>query len=233
MANAGTRLPERYHEDWRKPFLNRALAAAADGAQVLDVGSGRLPVIPTFARPRGCTYVGLDISSDELQKAPPRSYDATIVADVTCHRPELDSSFDVIVSWQTLEHIQRLDRAVANIRRYLRAHGTAVIQVSGSFSAFAMINRALPDSLAARLVCFAMDRPYDGVFPAYYDRCSYRSLQHEFECWSSVEILPRYRGAEYFQCSRPLQSIYVLYENWAVRHEAKNLATHYLVTAVK
>jgi SAM-dependent methyltransferase len=228
-----TRLPERYREDWRQPFVDRALRAIPDDAHVLDVGSGRIPALPPTLRPSRCRYAGLDISPEELENAPAGSYDATIVSDITCHNPDLDGAFDLIVSWQTLEHVQRVDRAIANLRRYLRPGGRAVIQLSGSFSIFALFNRALPSKLGSRIVGSVMGRSQDTVFRAHYHRCYCNALEREFLSWSAMEILPRFRGAEYLTFSPTLQSIYIAYENWAARRVARNLATHYLIAAVK
>jgi SAM-dependent methyltransferase len=228
-----TSLPERYREDWRQPFVDHALCAIPDDAQILDVGSGRMPALPPTMRPARCRYAGLDISREELEKASAGSYDATIVSDITCHSPDLDGAFDLIVSWQTLEHVRRIDRAIANLRRYLRPGGRAVIQVSGSFSIFALLNRALPNKLGSHIVGSVMRRSQDNVFRAHYHRCHYNALEREFVSWSTVEILPRFRGAEYFTFAPPLQFIYIAYENWAARRNASNLATHYLIAAVK
>ena len=49
--------------------------------------------------------------------------------------------------------------------------------------------------------------------------------------WSQVEVFPLFRGAVYFRFSRVLQGSYLAYENWAVRTDRRNLATHYLLVA--
>jgi SAM-dependent methyltransferase len=236
MSGSGKRgvpLPERYAEDWRQPFIDLALSAVGQRARVLEVGAGCTPAIPPSVRPAHWTYVGLDVSQEELDKAPRGSYDATISRDIASYTPELDSTFDLIVSWQALEHVRHVDRAITNLRSYLRPQGRAVIQLSSSFSAFALLNRALPNKLGARVVAWAMDRPKGNVFSAHYHRCHYAGLKREFAPWSSVTITPRFRGAEYFTFSPRLQSLYIAYEDWAARKTAPNLATHYLITATK
>jgi SAM-dependent methyltransferase len=226
-------LPERYLEDWRQPFIDHALRALPPDAHILDVGSGCHPAIPPTMRPARCTYAGLDISREELERAPAGSYDATIVSDISTPRPDLHGAFDLIVSWQSLEHVRHVDRAIANLRRYLRPGGRAVVQVSGSFSVFALLNRALPGRLGSRVVERVMKRSHDSVFRAHYHLCHYDALAREFSCWSDVKILPRYRGAEYLRFAPPLQRIYIAYEDWAARRVARNLATHYLIAAVR
>ena len=48
-----------------------------------------------------------------------------------------------------------------------------------------------------------------------------------------VEILPRYRGAGYFAFWRPAEVVYLAYENWLIRSGKSDLATHYVVSAVR
>ncbi len=45
-----------------------------------------------------------------------------------------DNSFDIITSWETLEHIVDIDSALANIKRILRSGGIAIHQYNPFFS---------------------------------------------------------------------------------------------------
>jgi SAM-dependent methyltransferase len=222
-------LPDRYQEGWREPFEARIASAVHAEVAILDVGSGRRPALPPDQRPPACQYVGLDISAAELERAPAGSYDEVWVSDVSHRLPELTERFDLIVSWQVLEHVKPLDAAMENLRTYLRPNGRLVAQFSGTFSVFGLINRVVPQ----RLGCWAMQRllgrPPETVFPAYYHRCWYVALTRMLASWQSFEIVLRYRGAGYFGFSRPLQRIYLAYEDLAVRQGRRNLATHYVI----
>jgi SAM-dependent methyltransferase len=199
--------------------------------RILDLGSGRRPGVPPEKRPRNCEYVGLDVSRQELEAAPPASYDRLVVADIVEPRAELEGAFDLVISFQVLEHVKPLPRALANARTYLKPGGTFVSQLSGRYAAFAILNRIIPDRAGVLAMRSLMGRAPETVFPAHYDRCWYDALKRDMQGWSEVEVIPRFLGGGYFSSIRPLERLYYLFEDWAVRGDHKNLATHYLVIA--
>ena len=172
---------------------------------IIDVGSGRHPAIARADLPAGATYIGLDLSERELKMAPPGSYDRVVIGDVTEHYSELEACADLIVSWQVLEHVAPLEVAVSNIYSYLRPGGLFVAQLSGGRSAFALINRAIPHSLAKAAMKRLLQWDPELVFPSPYDRCTYSALARMLEGWSEVRIIQRYRGAGYFRFLPPPQ----------------------------
>lgn len=225
-------LPPRYETDWREPFEDAIQPHLTEGARVLDVGSGRTPSIKPDRRPAGCEYVGLDVSANELKAAGPTAYDRTVTVDVAQQVPQLEGRFDLVVSWQVLEHVERLDCAAENIRRYLHGEGTLVSVLSGSFAAYAIANRILPDLVGRVVVKRVMGRSADKpVFPAQYDRCYATALRRVFAGFSNVTVTPFYRAASYFAFSKLLMRTYLTYENFVCRRGIENLATHYLVVA--
>lgn len=198
---------------------------------VLDVGPGRTPTVPRESRPAGCAYVALDLSEHELRAAAADSYDEVRVGDAARWVPEFAGRFDLIVSWQVLEHVRPLEAALANFKGYLRSGGTLVCHLSGSRSIFAIVNQIVPAPLGVYAMKRLLGRDPDTVFPAYYDNCQYDDLARFLGEWSHCEITPRYRGAGYFRFSPLLQRAYVAYENWSIA--SPGLATHYLVVAAK
>jgi SAM-dependent methyltransferase len=168
---------------------------------------------------------------DELESAPPRSYDEIVAGDIVEFRPELRDRFDLVVSWQVLEHVRPLSEALENIRRYLVPGGTFVAQLSGRFSVFALVNRLIPRRVGLWALASLLGRNPHSVFPAYYDQCWHDALVRLTSHWHSVEILPRYAGSGYLAFIPPLQRTYRLYENWLARRNYRNLATHYLISA--
>jgi SAM-dependent methyltransferase len=233
MPDRGLNLPARYQTRWQDEFERRVRAHLRDGARILDLGSGRRPTVPTAERPPNCFYLGVDISRGELEKAPTGSYDDWIVADAAQFVDSLEDHFDLVVSWQVLEHVKPLQGAIENCRRYLRPGGTFVALFSGTLSAVAVINRLVPQAVGIAAMKYLLARDPETVFPAYYDGTWYRPLRRYFENWQSQQIVPLFRGAGYFSFSRTLQGAYLHYENWAARSNRVNLATHYLVEAVK
>lgn len=202
---------------------------------VLDIGSGRAPSVPLEQRPPDTHYIGLDLSEAELRAARVGVYDEIVVGDAARPIGGLEGRIDLAVSWQVFEHIRPLRAALDNLHTYLLPDATLITLVSGRWACFSVINRIVPDRIGHPLVARLnrreeMNRP---VFPAYYDQCSHRALGQALEGWSSVTILPLYRGATYFGFSSLLTRLYLSYENATVRHTLANLATHYLVVATK
>ena len=227
----GARLPARYAAGWRDFVELTIQSHLQPGASILDVGSGRSPTVPPAKRPEGCRYVGLDLSVEELAKAPAGSYCEQIAADVTERRVELLDRFDLIVSWQVLEHVKPLDLALRHLHSYLRPGGNMVALLSGGFSLFGVLNKVIPAGLGVWAMHRLLGRDPDTVFPAHYDQCHYSALVRLFQPWSRADVIPLYRGAGYFKFSRHLQSAYIAYEDWAMRADHRNLATHYMLDA--
>jgi SAM-dependent methyltransferase len=225
------RLPPRYDDFWRGPFVAELDGVLRPGIQILDIGSGADPTLAPEERPPGSHYVGLDISLEELNRAPAGSYDETHVSDVRKRVPELSERFDVIVSFQVLEHVKPLDVAIANVRSYLRPGGLMVHRLSGGRSVFSLLNRAVPERAALWLEVRLRDREPDSVFPATYDRCTYTGLERMLEGFSSHRIVPQYTGALYFEFLRPLQALYLAFEEWTWRRGKRDLASYYVLSA--
>lgn len=230
---AAGELPARYAEPWGRPFFAAACPALRPGIQILDVGGGRDPILPAHARPARTTYVGLDVSGEELEAAGSGAYDDTVTADITSRRTELQDRFDLVLSWQVLEHVASMERALDNIRAYLRPQGRLVALLSGSRSAFAVASRAIPYPVAKRLAQRLMDASEGEKFPTQYDRCTASALEPLLQRWAEHGIVPRYKAGAYFRFLRPLERAYLSYENWAERSGRHNLATHYVIWAVR
>lgn len=221
----------RYAEYWGTEFWEHVNRSLANAGAVLDVGSGRRPTIPPEQRPAGVHYTGLDISADELALAPDNAYDETVAADAAEIVPGLVGRFDLILSWQVLEHVENLPRAAASLHAYARPGGTVVAMLSGRYAAYAVANRLLPQGLARRFVARLRRRPADTVFPAHYDHCDERGLREAFSCWDRVEVIPLWRGADYFERVPWLLGAYLRYEDLAIRRGWTGLATNYTVIA--
>jgi len=224
-------IPPRYDQHPVTIFEQAVQANLRPGLAILDVGSGRRPALDPATRPPGSRYAGLDICATELELAPPGSYSDHYVADITQPLPELREQFDLIVSWQVLEHVSHTDRALANLHDYLRPGGRLVAILSGRFSIFGMLNTVIPSGAGVWLMKHLLRRPPESVFPAHYDRCHATALQRELGDWSDADVRPIYQGGSYFNFCLPLRSAYFGYENWAERSGRANLATHYLIVS--
>jgi 2-polyprenyl-6-hydroxyphenyl methylase/3-demethylubiquinone-9 3-methyltransferase len=211
-------------------FFARVQPLLVHDVTVLDVGAGRYPTIAPADRPPGCRYVGLDIEPGELEAAGQGAYDEAIVGDITAPLGR-DGEFDLVLSWQVLEHVSPLAGAFENLRASLRPGGTLIAQLTGSNAAFAFFGRLLPQRLKLWLATRVLGHAEEEKFPTKYDRSSHRALTRLLESWSDVVIVPFYRGAPYFNFARPVMRAYLAYESAIERRQAQNLATHYLVVA--
>jgi SAM-dependent methyltransferase len=229
MVNAGL-LPLRYGRQMQDELVTRLQPLLIPGIAILDVGAGRYPTIAPTDRPPNCRYVGLDIEPDEIAAAGPGAYDEGVVADITAPLGR-DEEFDLVLSWQVLEHVSPLAETFENLRRSLRPGGTLLAQLTGSNAAFAILGRLLPNRAKLWIATRLLGHSEEEKFPTRYDRSSYRALTRLLEPWSDVDIIPFYRGAVYFKFLRPLMRAYLAYENAVAHRQAKNLATHYLIVA--
>ena len=233
VAQSSARLPPRYQQQWGAEFWGFVNRSLHDRITILDIGAGRRPTISPEQRPAGSHYVGLDITPGELDAAPAGSYDETFVADAQSLEPALVGRCELIVAWQVLEHIQDLDSAADAFHLYATAGGSFVACLSGRNAVFALANRLLPANLSRHLVAHLMHRPVETVFPAHYDRCNETGLHRAFSGWEEVQVIPLWRGADYFARLPRLRPLYVRYEDWAIKRGSTNLATHYVVAARK
>ena len=232
-ARAG-QLPARYDTPYDSIFHERVKDALRPGMNILDAGAGRVPTVPLSQRPPGCRYVGLDVSADELSKAGDGAYDDIAVADLTERVPHLEGAFDLILSFQVMEHVKPLDQAMENLRGYLRPGGRLITQMSGKFSAFGIANQLLPPKAGLFVLTRLVGKDPAHVFPAYYHRCWHRALTEMSRTWSSFDIVPLHQGAmPYFRFSTTLRAAYIGWEEWARLGNHVNLAAYYVVDATR
>jgi 2-polyprenyl-6-hydroxyphenyl methylase/3-demethylubiquinone-9 3-methyltransferase len=152
-------------EDWWKPdgpfaalhWLARARArlippAPGPEARLLDVGCGGGLLAPHVA---GYRHVGVDLSERALAVAA-RHGVQPVRADAGA-LPFADAAFDVVVAGEVLEHVEDLDRVVAEALRVLKPGGVFVCDT---------INSTL---LARVLVVTLGERVPGGPPPACHD----------------------------------------------------------------
>ena len=160
--------------------------------RVADLGGGANPAISAnFAQSHALEYCLVDISQDELDKAPSR-YTRKICVDLTAPLQDFQSkvgsrNFDMVFSHMFLEHIANPVQAHANMHHLLRDGGIAVHLYPSSYNIPLAVNRLLPEFLTERLARMAQpERDFDGKvgkFPAFYRMCgnSSEKLRRTFE----------------------------------------------------
>lgn len=214
LARLQTRVVNRWtrRTDGRVDFCQRLLPALVrPGIRVLDVGSGKQPLLDPATRHRLRLHVvGLDVSASELARAPAGSYDEVVVGDVTCAR--LPQEFDLILSRAVLEHVDDTAAAIDNLAAALVPGGQMAHFVPCRNAPFAQINRLLGNR-RARQVLYTIypDKRATQGFPAYYDHCTPRQLSRL--CVRSgleVDRVIPYYHSEYFAFFAPAHALELL-----------------------
>ena len=105
--------------------VEKAQEFIADGLDVLDVGSGRAPLLDVL---RPARYVGLDILdavvSGNRDRFPEHEFHVWDVQETSVGPL---GTFDVIVMLAVLEHFPDPVRALGNLRDGLRVHGRIIL----------------------------------------------------------------------------------------------------------
>lgn len=123
--------PECVREIWYEHMHRYAFAAAFSvGQRVLDAACGEGYGSALLAR-AGANVLGVDLSDVTVKHARQRYAGLPDLrfeqADVTALDHLADASFDVIVSFETLEHVQAQERMLAGFRRLLAPGGRLLI----------------------------------------------------------------------------------------------------------
>ena len=142
--------------------------------QILEIGAG---ANPTFTLDElsdsQADYTLLDISSDELEKAPP-GY-RTVVADIGAPDLKLERQYDFVFSRMLAEHVEDAFAFHRNIFRLLTNGGLAVHFFPTLYAPPFVANRLLPERLASSVVRTLqpgrLDSGKQNKFPAYYEWC--------------------------------------------------------------
>jgi SAM-dependent methyltransferase len=101
--------------------IDRKLAGRS-GLRVLDIGCGNKPYLPFFAG-LATSYLGVDAVDG------PRVDAIGVAEDLPCE----DSSFDVVLCTQVLEHVDDPTRVLAEIYRVLAPGGVLFLSTHGVF----------------------------------------------------------------------------------------------------
>jgi SAM-dependent methyltransferase len=131
----------RVYQDEARRELQRVVdraSAAQPLRRVLDAGCGfELPL--DF--PPSVELVGLDSSAEAMAKN--ENIDDAIVGDLETVELE-EKSFDAVLCWTVLEHLERPDLALRNLARALRPGGLLIIGVPNVWSLKGLITKATP-----------------------------------------------------------------------------------------
>lgn len=201
---------------------------------VADVGGGRSCPFARFRqRGSGIQIAAVDVTAEAMQGN--SDVDDKRVADVVQDGlPFGAEEVDLIVSRSVLEHLRDVDRFVTNCRAVLAPGGRCVHVFSCRRSPFAVLNRLLPERLAAGLLFFLRPAAKDICgYAAYYDRCYHSAMTKVFERngFEVEETFVAYHSSGYYAFFVPLFLLSALYEMIVRALGLKDLGSHMLIVA--
>ena len=113
----------------------------ASGARILEAGCGTGLILKEVA-PLASRAVGLDLSTGMLHKA--RSRGLNVVHGSVTDLPFSDGEFDLAYSFKVLAHVERIERAMAEMARVVRTGGHVIAEFYNPWSLRGLIKRIKP-----------------------------------------------------------------------------------------
>ncbi|HPO13833.1 MAG TPA: methyltransferase domain-containing protein [Candidatus Hydrogenedentes bacterium] len=198
----------------------------------VDIGGGKTcAYVPATAARQDLRIIAIDISPAELRHN--HDVNARMVSDVTCGLPLRDASVDLMTSRSVLEHLTNLEAFLREAQRIMRPGGYFIHWIPCKFAPFALINQALPNWLAKK-VLYYIEPDVQGIcgFPAKYDRCYPAALRRLLDAagFEIISLKPSY-FQRYFSFFVPLFLMNALYELILQGLGAENLCAHALIVA--
>jgi len=196
---------------------------------VCDVGGGANPVLPyEFIAHRGIEYTLVDISAEELTKAP--SEYQKIVQDIEAASFPWKEEFDFLITKMLAEHLHDGQRFHQNVFDLLKPGGIAVHYFPTLYALPFIVNKFVPEKLSSFLLdIFApRERTRLGKFPAHYDWC-YGPTPKMLNMLTGIgfEII-KYRGLighTYFGRIPIIKEIHGAYTKFLVKHPSPYLTS--------
>jgi ubiquinone/menaquinone biosynthesis C-methylase UbiE len=104
-------------------------AQVVAGKKVLDAACGLGYGIEILSRAGAAAVTGVDLDPEAIAEAKSRigEHAKELVAGDLRKLPFEDDSFDVVISFETIEHVEEPEKALAELRRVLRPDGVLVI----------------------------------------------------------------------------------------------------------
>jgi SAM-dependent methyltransferase len=179
---------------------------------ILDFGAGRGAAL-LEARERGLSYkeflhdlrsLGAHVTAcdiDPIVHEHPAA-DQTVVLDTDEQLNFDDASFDLIVSDNTFEHIEKPDLIAAELLRVLRPGGYICIRTPNRFGYVAIVAAALPPRVYSFVLRMAQPgRAGQDKFKVFYKLNDFGSLRRHFSGADVLVTYPKLEPAYYFGSS--------------------------------
>ncbi len=219
----------RVHELARLPQIKK----------VCEIGGGANPFLKIdFVQEQGLQYTIMDISAEELKKAPDGYHKLEV--DITSYSLRLTEKYDLVFSHQLAEHVKDGTNFHKNIMHLLNDNGYAFHFFPTLYAPPFILNRILPTDIAYSLVLWHdPSRRKEGnvsKFPAYYHLCKGPTKMQikMFENMGfSVEEYMGFFGHDYYESYKPLKQLSNLAADFLLKHPIPQLTSYAYVLLSK
>ncbi len=244
LAQAFRELGVTNDRDWawdNYETVVRGLARILHAHRLLEVGGGRDPLFTSDElKAPGIEMTINDISQTELDVLPDSYRKACfdVAGDISAGA-NLRDSFDLAFSRMVFEHVADGQRAWSNLYQLLAPGGVALAFVPTLYAFPFVVNKLLPDDVAAKIVKLLYPNRTDDadpVFPARYSwtYASERKMKPMLKAigYREAVILPFY-GHGYFERVPMLREIHAKFTALARRYDWRTVASYAYIAARK
>ena len=234
-------LYSRSREGWEGFEHNVRQRIIQSGARtVAELGAGANPLLSlNFVRDVGFRYICIDVSGEELAKAPCEY--TKIIQDIGARDCTISGEVDLVFSKMLVEHVPFADVMHRNIFQMLRPGGFAIHFFPTLFAPPFVLNYLAPESLSRWLVSkFQPQRDIGGrqsKFPAYYRWCR-GPTQRQVSRFTRVGFeVVEYHGFfghdGYYRRLGPILWFHRKLCDWLVAHPVAHLTSYSFVVLQK
>jgi len=172
-------LPGKFRLDGQTDYQENIVPAyLKENQRIYDIGGGKRPYLRPGEKDRlKAAVVGLDISAEELRKAPAGAYDYKVCRDIATFRGNNDA--DLVICQSLLEHVSDVEAVFSAFYSILKPGGLALIFVPSRNALYARLNLLIPQEFKNTLLntFYPKSKKIQG-FPVYYHKCTPRDLKH-------------------------------------------------------
>jgi Methylase involved in ubiquinone/menaquinone biosynthesis len=167
------------------PFIDFVLDYATHGDKILDVGGGEGAYSAELIK-RGFNCVNVDLNREYIRSSRARGVDSLISSATSLALK--DRSFDVVLMFETLEHIVDFERALYEAKRVARKHILITVPNCGGYERLKLLHLTYDHFLATDHVNFFTKGYLEQVLSNYFCKIEVRE---EEPIWPSY-LLPPY-----------------------------------------
>ena len=200
--------------------------------RLCEIGGGANPSFsPDSIAEKGLDYVIMDISQEELNKAPPSYH--KVCADILDENLPGEGTYDLVFTRMLAEHVRDGRSFHLQVKRLLKPGGMAVHFFPTLFAPPSVVNSLLPEFLSEWLLHLMQSgRERAGrqaKFPAHYSWCrgpAARQIQRFEKLGYDVKHYVGFFGHSGFYKKVPgVQKIHRYVAKWLVRHPVNSLTS--------